>query len=545
MTEEQKTEAIPEAIPGAEEKRKDNLVLARTIFLRSLGLVYFIAFISYYFQALGLNGWEGISSSNRYLELISSQSGLEKYWLYPTIFWLNSSDLALQAVPLICACLSLLVVAGIASGFLLPILWFCYLSIITVGGDFMSFQWDILLLETGFLSLFFADFHAFDCFWVRGRASRNLGADAARRRFSLDPLAPPVVMSWLFRLLIFKLMFSSGCCKLLSGDPNWWNLTALEYHYWTQPLPTPPAWLAAQMPAWFLKLSCVGVFLSELGLPFLVWGDRRFRLVFAISTVALQIIIMVTGNYTFFNILTIFLCIPILDDRYLTYLGPAGAKSESARADLNRVPLGKFRTALTVLMVSILLLLNGIHSFGRSLVPSAAREYISLLYPWNLVNSYGLFAVMTTTRKEIIVEGSDDGQKWIPYSFKFKPGDLHRAPPIVAPYQPRLDWQMWFAALGPLEDSPWFSQFIFRLLNGSPEVENLLESKPFADHAPTYIRARLEDYRFTDFSQMQKTGAWWKSSDDGMFFPPARLKRKVENHFKLDSLPDPNAILRP
>jgi hypothetical protein len=436
------------------------------------------------------------------------------------------------------------VVAGIGCGVLLPILWFGYLSIITVGGDFMSFQWDILLLEAGFLSIFFADFHLFDWLWARGRAARIASSTAPSRRFSLDPLAPSVVSTWLFRLLIFKLMFSSGCVKLASGDPTWSNLTALEYHYWTQPLPTPAAWLAAQMPEWFLRLSCAGVFFTELLLPLLVWGDRRCRLVFALSTVLLQIIIMVTGNYTFFNILTVFLCVPILDDKYLSLLLPGTAKLDSALADLTCPSANKIRIVLATFVVTVVLGLNSVHSFGRALIPQVAREYISVLYPWNLVNSYGLFAVMTTTRKEIIVEGSDDGQNWIPYTFKFKPGDVHRAPPIVAPYQPRLDWQMWFAALGPLEESPWFSQFMFKLLKGSPDVENLLASKPFSDHAPKYIRARLEDYKFTDFSQMQKTGAWWKSSEDGMFFPPAALERKRESHFNLDGLPDPNAILR-
>jgi hypothetical protein len=411
---------------------------------------------------------------------------------------------------------------------ILPVLWFCYLSIATIGGDFMGFQWDALLLEAGFLTIFFADIKLFDIFWKKGRVGVQ---------------APSMVTIWLYRLLIFKLIFSSGSCKLLSGDPTWWNLSALEYHYWTQPLPTPAAWFMAQLPDWFQKISCAGVFVSEVLMPFLICGDRRCRLAFAISTVFLQIIIMITGNYTFFNILTIVLCLPLINDNYCRILLPGKLKRLFPTDPLDvAVPPRLIKVSICI-VASLIVFLNGVHWFGRMLVPRPAMSVISSIYPWCLVNSYGLFAVMTTSRKEIIVEGSDDAKHWIPYQFKFKPGDLHRAPPIVAPYQPRLDWQMWFAALGSLDESPWFTQFVFRLLQGSHDVENLLESKPFPDHPPKFIRASMMDYKFSNLSQLTKDGVWWQATEDSMFFPPARLHRKEAPAFSAPELPDPNAVL--
>jgi uncharacterized membrane protein YhaH (DUF805 family) len=347
----------------------------------------------------------------------------------------------------------------------------------------MGYQWDFLLLEAGFLAIF------------------------------LTPAFPRV---WLFQWLLFRLMFESGAVKLLSHDLTWKSLTALNYHYWTQPLPTPIAWYLAQSPEWFQKTSTAVVFGVELFLPFLIFGPRRLKQAAAAGIAALQFIILLTGSYTFFNLLTIALCLFLLDDLFfarLVRVKPAAIRSN------------RFVSAALFLFVMVMSCAQLAGMFGAS-PPEIVRAAMDRVSPFGFVNQYGLFASMTTSRVEIVVEGSNDGVNWSAYSFRYKPGDLKRAPVWAAPHQPRLDWQMWFAALGNYRENPWFMQFVLRLLQASPPVLGLLEHDPFGGHPPKYVRALAYEYHFTDFATRRQTGDWWTAELKGTYFPAVSLREQ-------------------
>ena len=360
-------------------------------------------------------------------------------------------------------------------------------------------------------------------------------------------------MLWLLRLLLFKLMFSSGCVKLLSGDPNWRNLTALTFHYQTQPLPTWIGWYAHQLPLWFQKVSCAGMFAIELGAPFLIFAPRRLRFCGGAAIAFLQILILLTGNYTFFNWLTLALCLLLLDDFALAKFVPAQNVRLSAVRSARRTrrtrpsrcsalrscrwPRGHHRSARGRGDRHLLLSNGAPVRRTTGLVVCRWRSRMPGSQPFRTFNGYGLFAVMTTERREIIVEGSNDGVNWLPYEFKYKPGDVNRRPAFVAPHQPRLDWQMWFAALGNYRQNPWFVNFCVRLLQGSPEVLALAGRKiRFPDHPPRYIRAEFYDYRFTNFAERRATGAWWKRERLGEYLPPISLSdlQKIRSSLSTD-----------
>jgi len=433
--------------------------------------------------------------------------GPERFHLLPTLDWFNASDGFLNFQCAAGSTLAGLLILGIAPAPCLALLWLFYLSLATVGRDFLGFQWDNLLLEAGFLAIFFAPLQ------ILPRRSRET--------------PPSRIVIWLLRLLLFKLIFSSGCVKLLSGDPNWRNLTALTFHYQTQPLPTWPGWYANQLPLWFQKTSCFVMFTVELGAPFLIFAPRRIRFSGCAAIIGLQTLILLTGNYTFFNFLTIALGLLLLDDFALEKILPPRFRSlfsiNTQPSTFNRrwpravtLPL-----ATVVLAVSLFQMISMLGVRSGLLAPMAALD--QWLMPLRTVNGYGLFAVMTPKRDEIIIEGSDDGVNWLPYEFKYKPGDVNRRPAFVAPFQPRLDWQMWFAALGNYQQNPWFVNFCIRLLQGSPEVLALLEKNPFPKHPPHYIRAGFYDYQFTHFAGRRGVGAWWKREPAGEYLPPISL----------------------
>ncbi|HEX5398225.1 MAG TPA: lipase maturation factor family protein, partial [Verrucomicrobiae bacterium] len=407
--------------------------------------------------------------------------------------------------------LAILLIVGIAPVPCLALLWLFYLSLAAVGLDFLSFQWDNLLLEVGFLAIFFAPLQ-----WLPRRPSR-------------EP-PPSRLVLWLLRLLLFKLMFSSGCVKLLSGDPNWRDLTALTFHYYTQPLPTWIAWYAKQLPLWFQKCSCAMMFAIELGAPWLMFGPRRIRFVGAAALAFLQVLILLTGNYTFFNCLTLALCLLLLDDICLEKILPAKLRrlfSFRPQPSASSLSLRWPRfiiVPLTVVILSVSGFQLAITLGFRSPLLHPFAWVAQQLAPLRTVNNYGLFAVMTTGRREIIVEGSNDGTNWLAYEFKYKPGNVDRRPVFIAPFQPRLDWQMWFAALGNVRQNPWFVNFCERLLQGSPDVLALLEKNPFPGHPPRYIRAELYDYHFTNFAERRATGAWWKRKKVGEYLPPISFR---------------------
>jgi hypothetical protein len=483
------------------------------IFLRLLGVAYGAAFFSMSGQILGLIGENGIVPAERFLELLQAQLGPERFGVIPTLFWLNCSDGFLQLLCIAGGVLALLVVLGIYTGPALALLWLFYLSIVNVGQEFLSFQWDILLLETGFLAIFLAPWQALEPPWQMAR-------------FKAASPAPSMIVIWLLRWLLFRLMFESGMVKLASGDPTWASLTALNYHYFTQPLPTTLAWYAQQLPEWFQKLSVGGVFFIELLMPFLIFTPRLLRHLGAAALIFLQVLIASTGNYAFFNLLTVALCFLLLDDQLLSKLLPQFLVARICADCQPRWPLA--RRAISI-AVAVFIGLLSIGNFGnRSLTPMFLQVFLEPTERYYFFNSYGLFAVMTTTRMEIEVEGSNDQKVWQAYEFKYKPGDLHTAPVLVAPHQPRLDWQMWFAALSDWRSTPWFPNFISRLLQGSPDVLRLLKTNPFPLAPPKYIRAELYSYTFTDPAEKSKTGNWWQRRYAGEYMPMISLRSKRE-----------------
>jgi lipase maturation factor 1 len=472
--------------------RPETYHVTSLLFLRLLGAIYLVAFVSFGVQAVGLIGSHGILPVTDFLRGVHDYLGVSAYWNTPTLLWVNSGDVFLKLVWIAGVCLSLLLLFGANARVVRLGLFVLYLSLDTAGQVFMTYQWDALLLEAGFLAVF-------------------LGSE--------------VVIVRLFRWLLCRLMFLSGAVKLLSGDPTWRNFTALPVHYQTQPLPTPVAWYFYQLPAWFQRASMGFLFFVELVAPLLVLAPRRIRLFAAFAITLLQVLILLTGNYAFFNFLTIALCLFAFDDAALTGVLPRrilGWLSSSPKAKQRPVVWRAVCTAVA----SLVLFTSGFEMIGefsgRHWRPTDA--VIRMIAPFEIVNSYGLFAVMTTSRPEIIIEGSRDGVTWLAYEFRYKPGGLTRHPPWVEPHQPRLDWQMWFAALGNYRTDPWILQFLERLLEGSPQVLGLLLRNPFPDAPPRYIRAQVYDYRFTTADERKVTGEWWHREWKGIYVPELSLR---------------------
>ena len=478
-------------------------LLTRGVFLKLVGIIYFVAFVSLGTQIVGLVGRNGILSADHYLQYIHRNLGVERYFYYPTLVWFNASDAFLQFLCWGGAGLSLLLVIGTAPMIVSALLWGCYLSLFIAGQSFLSFQCDILLLETGFLTIFFAPTH------ILPKLS--------------GVRAPSTAVLWLFRLLLFRLMFFSGVVKLASGDQSWHDLTTLTFHYETQPLPTPAAWYLHQLPVWFHKTSVATMFVIELAIPFLIFSPRRLRLIAFGAISIFMLLIIVSWNYTFFNLLALALCVLLLDDRSLKRILPRriveGAKELLPRTRLSRLVIVTLTIAIMFLNCFQFVRLT----FQREL-PSQMQGIARWFAPFYVVNHYGLFAVMTKPRNEIVIEGSNDGATWPEYEFKYKPGDVKRSLPWVAPHQPRLDWQMWFAALGNYQSNPWFVNFCVRLLQGSPEVLDLLDKNQFPRNPPRAIRALLYEYHFTDFSARGATGAYWRRELKGVYMPAIQLR---------------------
>ena len=483
---------------------RESYVLVRWVFLRALGAVYFCAFASLWPQILGLIGRRGFLPAQDFLDAVAALAGPERYHLVPTLLWLGASDHALRLVCAAGMLLSLLLTGGVLPVPTLAGLWLLYLSLVSVGQDFLGFQWDTLLLETGFLAIFFAPLRA----WPR------LAFETPPSRLAL----------WLLRWLLFRLMFGSGVVKLASGDPTWHGLTAMAYHYETQPLPAPTAWLLHLLPLSFQKFQTLAVLVVELAAPFLIFAPRRGRLMGAGLLAGLQVLILLTGNFAFFNYLTLALCVLLLDDAALRRLVPARLRPRLPQEPEARPAPTPARRWVLAPVAAGLFALSVSQFAGQFGLPAPVQPLVAWQEPLHLVNPYGLFAVMTTSHPVIAVEGSDDGRTWQEYGFRFQPGDVNQAPRWVAPFQPRLDWQLWFAALGSPDQSPWFRAFLARLLQGSPDVLGLLRTNPFPHAPPRFVRATLWDYRFTDARARGATGAWWQRRPLGLYFPPASLR---------------------
>ena len=486
---------------------RDTYAVSRWLFVRLLALVYFFAFWSLALQITALVGSDGILPAREYMTALrlfadDHQIGINRFHLWPTLCWFGTSDRFLQ---LLCvggvAMAALLLLVGVAPALLLLLLWVDYLSLSLVCRDFLSFQWDALLLETGLLAVVFAP---------------------AGLRDRLDRAAdPPRVARWLLWWLLFRLMFGSGVVKLASGDPTWRGLTALTVHYETQPLPTPIAWYVALLPAAVHKVCTAIVLGIELAAPWFLFGPRRLRLAASGILAGLQAVIALTGNYAFFNLLSLALIVLLVDDRAFASVSKLSRGRITDPPPRRAVPWPSWVLACLTVPTTVVILAGqlGIELPGSAVIAPLA----DVVEPSRSVNSYGLFAVMTTTRPEIIVEGSDDGVTWLAYEFKDKPGDMQRALPVVAPFQPRLDWQMWFAALGRYEQERWYQSFCLRLLEGKPAVVGLLARDPFHGKGPKFVRGVLYRYRFSGRDEHRATGAWWIRERLGPYSPPMSL----------------------
>lgn len=466
-------------------------------FFRSLALVYLFAILSFGIQMKGLIGVEGILPAQQFFDAVFLEIGTQAYLILPSLFWISASNVFLDFVFLIGLISSVLLLIGFFQRTNLIILFIVYLSLVSAGQLFMSYQWDVFLLEVGFLAI-------------------------------LLSFTSSVI--WLFRLLVFKFVILSGIGKFFGGDVTWQNLTALSYHYETQPLPMPLSWYAHQLPLWFHEISTMLIFVSQVIVPFFIFAPRRIRIFAGYVFIVLEVLILMTGNYNYFNLLTIAAIIFLFDDRailFIRYVLPQATRNYIQRKKEKILPIfGR----IIIGIISFVLIFVGVFQIvekSTGSMPQSARSVSKIIAPLHISNSYGLFTHMTTSRPEIIIEGSNDGEEWFAYEFKYKPGILNRTLPIVAPHQPRLDWQMWFAALaGNYQNAPWILNFATRLLEGSKPVLSLLEENPFPERPPTFIRAILYNYTFTSKEKRSNDGQIWERELLGLYLPAVSLQQQ-------------------
>ncbi len=430
----------------------------RRLVVSGVGLCFTVAFLSALHQVRGLVGPEGIAPVGNTFRAASAAWGPWRAgWAMPSVLWLDASETALQTLCVFGALAGLVAAAGFVPRWALLVAWGLHVSLVTGGSVFWHFQWDALLSEAGLLSVL-------------------LAPAGVRPQWSVSPPRA----SWLLvQLLLIRLVVASGAVKLLSGDVTWRNLSALRYHFWTQPLPTPLGIWVAEWPASLLDVCCAVTLAVELLAPWCVFGPRWVRRVGAALLVLLQLLIALTGNYGFFNLLSLVLVVSMLEDRDL---GPVGRFVLRGRPPLAAAPSG---WPLRVLAGGLGVL--GASAFVGGLGgPSPLAPVLEALAPLGSVNRYGLFAVMTQSRDEVQVEVSDDGENWRPVRFRAKPDSAGAS--WVAPDMPRLDWQLWFAALGPCRASPWFFAFARRLLEADTRVWHLLAT-PAPAQRPRYLRS--------------------------------------------------------
>ena len=495
----------------------------RWIFLRALGLIYFSAFYPLLFQIKGLIGPDGILPATKYLEVLDKyNSGFEHFWIAPTLFWLSQENGMLMLVCWLGLLASVAVVFNIWPRASLLICLICYLSFVAAAQDFSGYQSDGMLLEAGFISLFFAP----------PGLRPGLGESHRPTRASL----------FLLRWEWFRIYFESGVVKIASGDYSWRHFTAMDDYYQNGPLPSWIGWYVQHLPHWFHAFASFLTLFTELVLVFMLFLPRRWKILCFFIVTPFQISIILTGNYTFLNYLVLLLGVLLLDDKFLASLTPDGwrlkllpATPAPSSDDLNdgdpedRVhPLrgmqrwlhpGKRVIAawslILVFYVTVAGLLDTLPT-GNFLPDAPVRA----LTPFRIANSYGLFAVMTHERYEIEFQGSNDGgQTWVAYPFRYKPQNIYSPPGLYAPYQPRLDWNLWFASLGQWRQNMFVMQTEERLLRGSPEVLNLFAGNPFGGTPPQRVRTMLWQYWFTDLNTKHDTGAWWRRKLLGPYSP--------------------------
>lgn len=452
-------------------------------FPRLLGMIYFFAFGALLFQIRGLIGSNGILPARSYLELLRYHYPKSWYYIAPSVFWINSSDKALMVVTAAGTILSVCLMFGFLPSLLLLLLYVLYLSIVSAGQDFLSFGWEGLLLET--------TAHAFF--------------------MSLTPI--PNLMVWFsYNFLLWRFHFQAGAVKLQSRDPSWRNLTAIAFHYQTQPLPNTVAWYAYKLPMWFQKQTCIIMFVIEMVFPFGIFFGDEVRLATFVGLFGLQFMIWFTGNFSYLNHLTAVMCTILLSNSVFIYLfgmTPPEVVAGPLWFDL-----------IITFFGAILFGLQFIRIYHQFFPTSIFARILHTASGFHLANLYGIFAVMTTKRYEIVVEGSEDGKTWKEYTFKYKPSEITRRPRRISPYQPRLDWQAWFLPFTNFQSSYWFQSFLCHVLKGTPEVLKLLRDNPFPNEPPKFVRAIVYDYEFSSFEEKKSKGWWWRRRNYVGFYSP-------------------------
>ena len=528
----------------------DNRFVARFLFVRALAAIYFSAFFSLLFQIKGLNGPAGILPAQSFLLAVQGEAGPLRYWYAPTFFWLSSGSHMMMAV------VRLGTIASVAAFFnfwprlSLFVCFLCFLSFVTAAQAFSSYQSDSMLLEAGFLVLFFAPRGFFPGWGIASLPSR----------------ASLFLLQWEW----FRIYFESGVVKLLSGDPEWRNFTAMDEYYQNGPLPTWIGWYVEHLPHWFHAASVAGTLVMELGVVWMLFLPRRARLICFCIVTPWEIGVILTANYTFLNYLVLVLGFLLLDDRSVRWLLPPRLRETlpvTPHQDLESEQESRETDSLSILETPA--------EGGEEIPPTihrrtaflnAARLCISaglltwiayattaemfrmpwpdlplpslpilVLEPFRIANQYGLFAVMTRGRYEIEFQGSDDGENWKAYLFRYKPQALDKAPGIYAPYQPRFEWNLWFASLGDWRQNNLVPLTEERLLENDPAVLALFGGRPFLQAPPHYVRAVLWQYWFTSIDEKRRTGNWWRRELLGLYAP--ELIREPNGSFNVIEWP--------
>ena len=518
--------------------------LSRWIFLRALGAIYFSAFFSLVLQIRGLIGPQGILPASEYLKSVAEQVGHARYWYVPSVLWFSSGSHMLTGLCWVGMAAAVLLVINIWPRGMLAICFVCFLSFVSAAGDFSGYQSDGMLLEAGFLSLFLAP----------GGFRLGFGETQRPVRAALYLL----LWEW------FRIYFESGVAKIAGGDPEWRNFTALDEYYQNGPLPTWIGWYVQHFPHWFHTATTFFTLTLELVLIWAAFLPRSFRIALFFVVTPWQIGIILTANYTFLNYLVLILAFLLLDDSFLMQFFPTKWKQlllgrpialptepaplavdqlsilappsipsigeGPASKDVPRDPWQNIRSWVAPLRVAVtaVLLTWIFYATTAQLVwmvtpAPLPTSPVALLDPFRIANRYGLFAVMTRGRYEIEFQGSNDGQTWIAYPFRHKPQELDKPPRIYAPYQPRLDWNLWFASLGEWRDNPMVLRTQRRLLSNDPDVLALFAANPFPQGPPRRVRAVLWQYWFTSMAEKREHGLWWRRELLGLYAPAIQL----------------------
>jgi hypothetical protein len=517
-------------------------LVPRWIFLRALALIYFSAFYSLLFQIKGLIGPEGILPAGQYLAAVAQQLGGLRFWYAPSFFWISASSTMLMAVTWIGLLASIAAFCNLWPRLSFFICFLCFLPFVSTSQVFSGYQSDGMLLEAGFLALFFAPPGL-----MPGWGARH---------------PPPRAIWFLLLWEWFRIYFESGMVKLASGDPQWRNFTAMDEYYQNGPLPTWIGWYVEHLPHWFHAATVAGTLALELGLVFMLFFPRRVRLICFCIVTPWEMGVILTANYTFLNYLVLALGFLLLDDRSLMRFVPArfrpseperipepepepdddqptailaasetdaATEGKSAHEAERSRPVMQSRPTfywwITRLSVTAFLLTWIVYDTTAEMISIPFRHVhlpvrpIVALEPFRIANQYGLFAVMTRGRYEIEFQGSNDGVNWMAYRFRNKPQALDEAPGIYAPYQPRFDWNLWFASLGEWRENEIVPITEERLLLGDNDVLALFRGNPFPQLPPRYVRAVLWQYWFTSMDEKRKTGDWWRRESLGLYAP--------------------------